>query len=152
MKIPSFLKKTIAGIPVWFLLSVAVALGAVYTVSKTISVSAKEPFSIIVEPTALNFYPGEYGLVKLKINNHASVTYGITVSTTADVEEPCVWEGYNSVDGQVINVVDADQGKFNIAPGEGFIAYKVSLPADAEGTATCSVSLSYTIERGAPFS
>jgi hypothetical protein len=145
MKFTNFLKKTIAGIPVWFLLSVAVALGAVYTYTGVVSVQAKEPFpTILVTPTSVNLFPGESRLITISIKNIAPVTYGITVNTS--ITEPCSIE-FNSVDGTITHI---EENKFNITQGWGYIKYNLALPADAEGDATCSLDIS--IERGAPFS
>jgi hypothetical protein len=153
MKVPNFLKKTIAGVPIWFLLSVAIVLGAVYTVSQTISITAKEPFtSYIIEPTKFELYPGEEGTVQLKITNEAPVEYGIVVDITPTITGPCIWQGYDSVDGIVITAYSPSQGKFNIGTGEGYINYTLSLPTDVEAGTECSVELSYSITRGPLFS
>jgi len=139
--------KTIAALAV---ISV-VAIAATYTVTQSILVTAQEPFSTTeVTPATITLYPGETKTVQLHITNDAPVTYGIVVTVTPSITGDCSWEGYQGVEGS-ITAYDAANNKFNIATGDGYINYGVSLPANADGSATCTIDLSYSIERQAEF-
>ncbi|MCD6422457.1 hypothetical protein J7L13_03880, partial [bacterium] len=97
-------------------------------------------------------YPGEEGTVKVNIQNAAPVAYGLVVSTTGTVTAgPCKWQGYADVEGDV-SEFDVANEKFNIAAsGSGSINYKIKLPENASGSATCSVDVTVDITRQAAF-
>ena len=142
-------KKLLVGLT----LAAVIAAAATYTLSQNISITAKEPLELSIGPTEFELYPGEEAIVKVSITNKAPVDYGLIVATTGDVTDgPCVWQGYAGVEGDVTEF-DVANGKFNIAAsGSGAVDYKIKLPEDADGSATCTVSIAVDITRGAVWS
>ena len=151
--------KTIAALAV---MSV-VAIAATYTVTKTISLTVNEPFTT-KEITGLGdsetIYPGQVKQFLLHITNDADVEYGITVTLTPQVPESCqnyVSIEYDSVPEQVgdednaVEEIDGDNGKFNIGDGEGYIRYNLTVSHSAPAGGCEGITVTYSIERGAPF-
>jgi len=145
--------KTIAALAV---ISV-VAIAATYTLTKTVTLQAKEPLSISVSPEGtVELYPGETQNVVIYVNNSAPVEYGLTVNKTGNCEIVEITSDGTVITSYNTNTNYNNNDTFNITagseenPAEGTITYKIKLSESAGNGETCTFRVE-SVERGAPF-
>jgi len=135
-----------------------VAAAATYTLTKTITLQAKEPLSIAVTPEGtVNLYPGETKDVVIEVNNSAPVSYGLTVNKTGDCEIVSITADGTVISEHSTNTNYDSTDTFNIVgtsdpetPVSGTITYTIKLDESAGAGETCTFTVD-SVERGEPF-